>query len=187
MRHGKIGIVLGTVAAALLVVTPASAAAPAPAALASASCPTVYWGSLAKTSSLSTHSAVENLRTGRHLCFDRLVIDLAGPAASHSARYVSELTGIGSGLQVDTTGGANLEILVQAPVTEDFNPGAEVKNLGYTTFRQLVWLGSFEGQTKVGLSTRARLPMRVFALPGPGDGHAWSSMLRTIGKEGSFP
>ncbi|PJJ44748.1 hypothetical protein ATK23_1991 [Glutamicibacter mysorens] len=170
MRHEKIGIALGAVAAALLVVTPASAAAPAPAAQASTSCPTVYWGSLAKTGSLSTHSTIQDLRTGRHLCFDRLVIDLAGPAASYSARYVSELTGIGSGLPVATTGGANLEILVQAPTAPGFNPGAKVKNLGYTTFRQLVWLGSFEGQTKVGISTRARLPMRVFTLAGPGDG-----------------
>jgi hypothetical protein len=170
MRQKKIGILLGTMAAAMLVVASAAGAAPAPAAQATVACPTVYWGSLAKASSLSTQSAVENLRTGRHDCFDRLVIDLSGPAASYSVKYVNKLTGIGSGLPVATTGGANLEILVHASADQGFNPGTQVKNLGYTTMRQLVWLGSFEGQTKVGLSTRARLPMRVFTLAGPEGG-----------------
>ena len=33
---------------------------------------------------------------------------------------------------------------------------------GFTTFRQVVWAGSFEGQSTVGLGVRARLPFRVF-------------------------
>jgi hypothetical protein len=37
---------------------------------------------------------------------------------------------------------------------------------GYRTFRQVAWAGSFEGVTTVGLGTRARLPFRVFTLPG---------------------
>ena len=41
---------------------------------------------------------------------------------------------------------------------------------GYSTFRQVAWAGSFEGQTTVGLGVRARLPFRVFALTGPGTG-----------------
>ena len=41
---------------------------------------------------------------------------------------------------------------------------------GYTTFRQVAWAGSFEGQTSIGLGVRARLPFRVFTLAGPGGG-----------------
>ncbi len=41
---------------------------------------------------------------------------------------------------------------------------------GYTTFRQVAFAGSFEGQTTVGLGVRARLPFRAFVIAGPGDG-----------------
>jgi hypothetical protein len=52
---------------------------------------------------------------------------------------------------------------------------------GFTTFEDLVWGGSFEGQSSFGLGVRARLPFRVFQLDGPGDhtrlvvdvGHRW--------------
>jgi hypothetical protein len=37
---------------------------------------------------------------------------------------------------------------------------------GYRTFRQVAWAGSFEGQTNIGLGVRARLPFRVFTMPG---------------------
>lgn len=33
-----------------------------------------------------------------------------------------------------------------------------------------MWAGTFEGYTSLGLGVRARLPFRVFALDGPGDG-----------------
>jgi hypothetical protein len=38
------------------------------------------------------------------------------------------------------------------------------------TFRQVVFDGTFEGQTQIGLGVRARLPFRVFTLAGPGGG-----------------
>ena len=37
--------------------------------------------------------------------------------------------------------------------------------IGYQTFRQVAWAGSFEGATTVGLGVRARLPFRVHTLP----------------------
>lgn len=40
---------------------------------------------------------------------------------------------------------------------------------GYDTFRQVAWAVSFEGQTRLGVGTRARLPYRVMVLDGPGD------------------
>jgi hypothetical protein len=47
---------------------------------------------------------------------------------------------------------------------------------GYRTFRQVAWAGSYEGESTVGLGTRARLPFRVFILPGHlvvDVAHAW--------------
>ena len=41
---------------------------------------------------------------------------------------------------------------------------------GFTTFRQVAYAGSFEGQTSFALGVRARLPMRAFILAGPGTG-----------------
>jgi hypothetical protein len=78
---------------------------------------------------------VQGVRTGRHECYDRLVIDRA-PNAQFTAR-----------------------------------PGQEIANLAdYSTFREVAYGGSFEGYTTIGLGVRARLPMRVFTLPGPGNG-----------------
>jgi hypothetical protein len=37
---------------------------------------------------------------------------------------------------------------------------------GFSTFRQVAWAGSFEGQTTLALGVRARLPVRVFVLNG---------------------
>jgi hypothetical protein len=37
---------------------------------------------------------------------------------------------------------------------------------GYPTFRQVAWAGSYEGSTTMALGVRARLPFRVFPLPG---------------------
>jgi hypothetical protein len=42
--------------------------------------------------------------------------------------------------------------------------------IGFRTFRQVAFLGTFEGYTTIGLGVRARLPFRVFVLPGPGSG-----------------
>ncbi|MGO2051294.1 hypothetical protein CIK76_02445 [Glutamicibacter sp. BW80] len=168
MRRTKLGLLTALTAATMLSVAPVAAAAPA--ASPAIACETVYWGSLAKTSTSSTTSSMTNIRTGRHTCFDRMVLDLSGTPAGYSVKYVSALTGIGSGQEVSTTGGARLEILLKAGASPSYNPGATVKTLNYQTFRQQVWLGSFEGQTKVGISTRARLPMRAFVLSAPDQG-----------------
>ncbi|WP_313811104.1 hypothetical protein [Glutamicibacter sp.] len=173
MHRPKFALLAAAVTAALLTLTPGAAAAPTSVAVSTTTattCPTVWWGSLAKSKTLSTTSPIFNVRTGQHSCYDRMVIDLSGKPAGYSVKYVDTLSGIASGIPVHTTGGANLQILVHAPVSTSYSPRATVKNLGYTTFKQQVWLGSFEGETMLGISTRARLPMRVFLLDGPGTG-----------------
>lgn len=172
------------VLALALTLTPAATAgaATSSAAGSSAGCSTP-WGSLPKTSSAATTEAITNVRSGRHACFDRLVVDL-GPAgvgrAGYDVRYVSNVYQDGSGALVPLRGGAKIQLVVKAPAYNmstglpTFVPvnKREVVNVtGYSTFRQVAWAGSFEGQTTLGVGVRARTPMRVFVLDGPGAGH----------------
>lgn len=159
-----------------------------PAVAGAASGPTcgITWGSLAKTAPQGSTATVAGARTGRHDCYDRLVIDLAGrPTAGYDVRYVDPpLRADGSGNPLFVAGGAILQVIVRAPAytaagasavpwpsvghpitrPDQFDAG------GYRTFQDLVWAGSFEGQSTFGLGVRARLPFRVLTLDGPGAG-----------------
>ncbi|ADX71993.1 hypothetical protein Asphe3_07940 [Pseudarthrobacter phenanthrenivorans Sphe3] len=139
----------------------------------------LVWGSLAKTDGTLAAASVTNVRTGRHYCFDRMVVDLSGPAVGYLVRYVPKVVEDGSGFTVPVRGGARLQVTVKAPAYDPntgqptYTPAnrAELSNVaGYQTFRQVAWAGSFEGQTNIGLGVRARLPFRVFTLDGPGSG-----------------
>ncbi|MGX5207313.1 AMIN-like domain-containing (lipo)protein [Streptomyces violaceus] len=141
-----------------------------------ASCPT-GWGSLAKTDTSATIEPVRDVRTGRHSCFDRMVIDLpgAGGDVGYSVRYVDRLHQDGSGRHIPVAGGAVLEVRVAAPAYDPETgaatyPGRVARPLpgvdltGYRTFRDTRFAGSFEGETQIGLGLRARLPFRVLQL-----------------------
>ncbi|GGK57052.1 AMIN-like domain-containing (lipo)protein [Ornithinimicrobium pekingense] len=141
----------------------------------------ITWGSLAKANAVShTTGTLSGVRSGRHDCFDRLVLDVAKVprSLSYDVRYVTTVREDGSGRAVPLKGDADLRIVLRAPAYDDqgratFTPRSRtnvVDVTGYSTFRQVAWAGSFEGQTTLGLGVRARLPMRVFVLDGPGDG-----------------
>jgi hypothetical protein len=137
----------------------------------------IYWGSLAKHSDPRHMTAaratwVKNVRSGRHGCFDRLVVDLRGPAPGYSVRYVTQVRTDGAGFLVPLRGGARLRVFVGAPAhTPSYRPTytpLHPRNIvdvtGYRTFRQVAWAGSFEGRSTIGVGVRARLPFRVFTL-----------------------
>jgi hypothetical protein len=152
-------------------------------------CPT-GWGSLPKTDTSGTLTPVRDIRTGRHACFDRMVIDLpgAGSDVGYSVRYVDQLHQDGSGRHVPVAGGAVLEVRVVAPAYDPETgaatyPGRVARPLpgvdltGYRTFRDTRFAGSFEGETQIGLGVRARLPFRVLQLDGRvivDVAHSWS-------------
>ena len=159
MRRAFLSIVL--LLAAVLV---------APASSASAASCAVRWGSLEKSAPGLSQAPVHAVRTGRHACYDRLVVDVAGDVGGYTVRYVPEVTHDGSGTAIPTRGTAALEITVNDPV-ETYAPAdpLELSDVaGYRTFRQVVYAGTFEGYTSVGLGVRARLPFRVLVLDGPG-------------------
>lgn len=166
VRSSILALLLGTVPTVALT---ASAADAAPYC-------GIHWGSLAKSTGTMTTAPLVNVRSGQHSCYDRLVVDIAGPAAGYSVQYVEPVLADGSGMPVALRGGARLQVVVKAPAysskgSATFVPAnrAEVVGVaGYQTFRQVAWAGSFEGQTTLGLGVRARLPYRVFTLAGPG-------------------
>jgi hypothetical protein len=146
----------------------------------------ITWGSLPKATPEMTGAPVTGVRAGHHDCYDRLVIDLAGhPAPGYDVRYIDPpYRADGSGDALFVAGGAVLQVIVRAPAYDDAGAitvpwrGAgtvitrpdQFDARGFTTFEDLVWGGSFEGQSSFGLGVRARLPFRVFQLDGPGDG-----------------
>ncbi len=170
VRASVVALALGVVPAVALT-TSAAEAAP--------SCG-ITWGSLERTSGTPSGAAsVTNVRSGRHACYDRLVVDVSGQLKGYSVKYVNSVFTEGQGAVVPLRGGARLQVVVMAP-DHNVNTGrltyrpanrAELTNVtGFSTLRQVASAGSFEGQTTIGLGVRARLPYRVFVLAGPDTG-----------------
>lgn len=132
----------------------------------------ITWGSLADSVAAYSSATITNVRTGRHTCYDRMVIDLKGKVKGYDVRYASAVYTEGQGRRVPLAGAADLRIIVKAPAytrsgVPTYNPAnrTNAKNVsGYTTFRQIAYLGSFEGQTSLGLGVRSRLPFRTFVI-----------------------
>jgi hypothetical protein len=149
---------------------------------ASASVCEAQWGSLVKARAPYTSKQITNVRSGRHQCFDRLVVDINAKGKGkpgYQVKYVKRVTKDGSGANVALRGGAKLRIIVKAPAYDNkgrltYKPGnrRELTDVAsYRTFRQVAWAGTFEGQTTIGLGVRAKLPMRAFVLNNPDGGH----------------
>ncbi len=149
----------------------------APSAASAATCAT-GWGSLPESSSVHSQAHLTGVRAGSHPCYDRVVIDLAGRATGYDAHYVSAFYTDGEGRLVPARGGAKLQVVVRAPAYDNAghstyrpaNPKELFPTAGKATLRQGVWLGSFEGQSTIGIGVRARLPFKVTTLSGPGTG-----------------
>lgn len=140
------------------------------------------WGSLEKTTDPSGYEPLGNIRTGHHDCFDRMVFDLrdARPdlRIGHRIRYVSEIIQDGSGDRILVGGGTLMDVRLQGtpcydPETGEMTydvaagqslPGVDLTT--YRTFRDARFVGTFEGDTQIGLRVRARLPFRVFQMDG---------------------
>ena len=137
----------------------------------------ITWGSTGKSADAYDAEVINDVRAGRHACFDRLVIDIGGEDTtfgSYDVRYVDRVYSEAKGDPVPVRGAADLQIVVRAPAYDaeyrstytPRNPREVVNVSGYSTFRQVAWGGSFEAQTTIALGVRARLPIRVFTLPG---------------------
>ena len=162
----RFAVVLACLALPLVVGVPAAAAQP--------TCG-VVWGSLLKSAADLVPSPVTGVRLGRHACFDRMVIDLgANPAPGYFVQYTDGVHTPGEGRLIPMAGGATLTITALAPSYDDngvstvpWRWGTHIAQPQFRTFRDVVFAGSFEGETTFGLGVRARLPFRVLQLENP--------------------
>jgi hypothetical protein len=181
MKKSMAAIAALTLAGSIGLVAPLPAvAASAPTTTAAAYCG-LTWGSTPESKrgdADDEHHTVKNVRSGRHECFDRLVIDTRGPIRGYDVRYVRKVTADGSGIEVPVRGGAALQIIINNPShnssgisfkADDLDELVDVDD--YRTFRQVAWAGSFEGQSRFGLGVRAKLPFRVTIMPAQ-NGHS---------------
>ena len=126
---------------------------------AGASTCSVTWGSQPTAMSVWADSRLTGLRTGRHACYDRLVLDLTTSAIGYRVQYVQAVRDQGQGAVVPLRGGAFIQVDVTAAA---LRRPAMPNVASYSTFRQVGWGGSFEAHSTIGLGVRARLPFRVF-------------------------
>lgn len=117
-------------------------------------------------------------RAGRHECYDRVVFDVNGPAATgFSARYVPIVTADGSGHAVPVAGQAALEVVLRAPVVDDagHQPGRGTLSVGdalvpsrtltgWSSLAGVTYAGSFEGQTTIAVGVHEKRPFRVWTM-----------------------
>lgn len=142
----------------------------------------ITWGSMMKSGGTLVDLPIVNARVGRHDCYDRLVVDLgAGHGdVGYFVYYSDGLRQPGSGDLIPTAGGATLTVHVLAPGYDMYGRPSTPWTLnqhvvtpsqftagGFRTFRDLVWAGTYEGESTFGLGVRARLPFRVFRYDPP--------------------
>lgn len=144
----------------------------------------IRWGSLPKTVLEYTGAPFAAARVGRHDCFDRFVIELAGkPAPGYDVRYVDAFRNEDTGAVVPVAGGAFLKVRAfysdldsDVQVISPWRFGDSVVTPGalssgrFRTLRHVVYGGTYEGETTFVLGVRARLPFRAIRLDGPGGG-----------------
>lgn len=172
IRSLVVAAAIGAIPVTAALASPATATTSTTATTTAAPYCGITWGSLAKSKSTMAIGPVTGVRSGRHTCYDRLVVDLKGRAPGYTVKYVSNVYTEGQGALVPLRGGAKLLIVVNAPAYDQSGNSSfvpknqkEVVNVtGYTTFRQVAWAGTFEGYTSMGLGVRARLPFRAFTI-----------------------
>lgn len=125
----------------------------------------ITWGSLGRSAPAMTGATVAGARVGTHGCYDRLVINLGGkPAGGYDVRYVDGLYNQETGERVVVVGGAILMVTARAPAygvdgrptvpwrwaTQIVTP-QQLSAGGFATFRDLVYAGTYEGETQFAL------------------------------------
>lgn len=111
--------------------------------------------------------ALHQVRAGKHDCYDRVVLDIDGPAdVGYLVGYVPVVTSDGSGAPVPVDGDAALQVIVRAPAQDASKNGdyfyTADQLAGWSSLRAVRFAGSFEGQSTLALGVRQKLPFRVF-------------------------
>ncbi len=143
------------------------------------------WDTSEETAEPYATTALFRVRVGQHDCYDRIVLDVNGPAdVGYSVRYVPVVTADGSGEPMPVAGGAALAVVAHVPPLgfDDggHQPGRTLAETGdhlyspdrftgWRSLRAVRYVGFFEGQTTVAVGVRETLPFRVFSRLDPTD------------------
>jgi hypothetical protein len=117
---------------------------------------------------------VTDIRVGRHDGFDRVVFEVDGTGTpGWSVQYVDDASSQGSGEPVDVEGDAVLQVVLTG-VGYPYDTGVDeyanrdpVSAADTETVTEVVFDGTFEGQTVAFVGTSAEAPFRVYALDSP--------------------
>lgn len=114
---------------------------------------------------------VADLRYARHGSFDRVVIDLRGRRPGFATLFADRLFYDPSGKPVPLRGHHAMYLTLTPAVTyghqgQNLYDGPRLRRPGYPGLTGLALVGSWEGQTTFGFTSRTR-PYRVFTLTDP--------------------
>jgi hypothetical protein len=152
-----VGTTLGAALLAILFLVATLATAPA----ASAAAPSV---------APPTVPSLTNIRIGRHLTYDRVVLDFTSPARDFQYSWVNKLYADPSGKPVTLRGNKFLQVVVHGAATYDVN--SQQTYFGPKSFRAwstrnvaaVAITGDFERTLTVGIGARHQSWVRVFPL-----------------------
>ncbi len=118
--------------------------------------------------------SVTDIRAGRHDGFDRVVFETGGTGApGWDVRYVAQASSQGSGDPVEVSGEAVLQVTVTGAGypfdtgQEEYPVGSPVAAPDTATVTEVVFDGTFEGQSVAFVGTSAQAPFRVYLLEDP--------------------
>lgn len=124
------------------------------------------------TRSPSPAPRLVGIRTGRHVAFDRVVLDLRGAPPGYTVGYVSTVRADASGRIVDLRGNANLMVRLRpaqahrADGTSTYT-GPKRIFVAYPELREVALVGDFEGVVSIALGLRVKRGFRVLTLRDP--------------------
>jgi hypothetical protein len=173
--------ILHTAALAVALAAAPAVVLAAPASAGATNC-AATWGSQPRTADPAGEQGLQfllNVRSGHHLCYDRVVLDLVGNEsgpAGYTVQYVPTVINENTQQAVPVAGGAALQVLIgkgnydygsQSSGYNPADPARLVDVTGYRTLRQVAWADTFaaDDTTTIAIGVRARLPMRAFLLP----------------------
>lgn len=124
--------------------------------------------SLAAAQPVPQLSSLTNIRVGRHATFDRVVLDLTGPApqTSHVTRP-SHLTADPSGKRISLPGNRFLNVATQQAQASAYQGRRKFSTPQLRNVRAVTITGDFEGVLSIGLGLRHQTWTHVFTLTNP--------------------
>jgi hypothetical protein len=113
-------------------------------------------------------ATLTNIRTGLNTGFDRIVLDLSGPAPSTSFRQVDELIADGSGEIVWLTGAQFVAVTATPATAAGYTGSQKFRTRNLRNVMAVAITGDFEGYLSVGIGTRTPPSyVHVFTLTAP--------------------